>query len=77
MQPPYPNGINIEKKFGDKLKWRRLSKKTASRICYSKECQLNDKGTWEELHKWNIKYMTKLIEALEEHIQSAKKDLKL
>jgi len=63
----------IEKDFGDKLRWERLDDRRASRISKRfNSTSLNDKDKWGKLQDDMIDNMIRLEKALKKHIKALK-----
>ena len=63
----------IEKDFGEKLRWERLDDRRASRISRRFDyASLNDKEKWDKLQDDMIDGMLRLEKALKKHIKSLK-----
>ena len=69
----YSHKAEIEKEFGEALKWERIDNRRASRI--SREFDyagLSDKEQWEKLQDDMIDAMIRLEKVLGKHIKSLK-----
>ncbi len=66
----------IESIFKDKLDWRRMDDKKASRIVYAKSFDGFDRNSWPDMVKWLSVHIQKLEEAFRDHLSSLNKKIR-
>lgn len=62
----------IEKRFGEELKWERLESNKASRIAsyYPGDVRVEERDRWPEVRKWAIERLGALREAIQSHVDA-------
>ncbi len=66
----------LEGRFGNELRWRRMDDKQASRINYSHSFHSRDEKNWPEMIEWMCRHIVGLVEAFSEPLGHLNQELK-
>lgn len=67
----HDNRVEIERRFGAELNWRRMDDKITSRITYSKAADGFNREAWPDMIKWMVEHHQRLKAAIQDSLEKA------